>query len=362
MKIERIRLGKIEVPLIKPFKTALRTVDRIVSTVVRLETDTGEIGWGEAHPTGPITGESHESVRGAIANYILPGIQGKPIESLEEVFSALHGSCAGNTSAKAAVDMAVFDLFGKRYGLPLYRLFGGNSNETETNLTISVNPPDEMARDSVEAVSRGFRILKIKVGLDPGLDIERIKAVREAVGRDIVIRVDANQGWNAREAVRIMQELERADLRIELVEQPVKAKDFEGMRRVTRSICTPVLADESVFSPADALKLIGMGAADYINIKLMKTGGLNQGLLICSVAEATGTECFMGCMLETKLAVTAAAHLACGKKVITRCDLDSPFLCSEDPILGGARLEGACLRLTDAPGLGIEDLPTVAWD
>jgi len=362
MKITGIRLGTIEVPLLKPFKTALRAVDRIVSTVVRLETDTGEVGWGEAYPNGPVTGETHESVRGAITRHLLPAIQGRPVEDLEGLFAALDGACAGNPSAKAAIDMAAYDLFGKRFGLPLYRLFGGASNETATNLTISVNAPEEMARDAVEAVSRGFAALKVKVGRDPALDIERIKAIRAAVGPAVVIRVDANQGWSVREAVAIMRELERADLGIELVEQPVVAKDFEGLKRVRESIATPVLADESVFSPEDALTLVRMGAADYLNIKLMKAGGLHQALRICGVAECAHVECFMGCMLETKLGVTAAAHLACGRRIVTRCDLDSPMLCREDPVAGGARIDGAKLILPEKPGLGIDDLPTVTWD
>lgn len=362
MKIKEIKLGKIEVPLLKPFKTALRAVDRIISTIIRVETDTGDFGWGEAYPNGPVTGESHESIRGAIKNYIFPAILDKPIENLEGVFGALDSSCVGNTSAKAAVDMAVYDLFGKRFNIPLYRLFGGDSNQVSTNLTISVNSPADMAKDSTEAVSRGFSALKIKVGRDPMLDIQRIKAIRKAVGDAIIIRVDANQGWSPREAVRIMHELERANLDIELVEQPVAAKDFQGLQDVRKAIATPVLADESVFSPEDALKLILMGAADYLNIKLMKTGGLHQALKICSIAETTNTECFMGCMLETKLAVTAAAHLACGKKVITRCDLDSPSLCTEDPVMGGAIIQGATLTLPEKPGLGIDNLPTVTWD
>lgn len=362
MNIQDIRLGTIEVPLLKPFKTALRSVDRIVSTVLRVETDTGEVGWGEAYPNGPVTGETHESVRGAIRRYLLPAIAGRPVENLEGLFAALHGSCVGNSSAKAGVDMAVYDLFGKRFGLPLFRLLGGDANETTTNLTISVNPLDEMVRDSVEAVTRGFTALKIKVGRDPKLDVERIRAIRAAVGEGVIIRVDANQGWTARESIQIMHELEAADLGIELVEQPVPAKDFTGLKRVKDSIATPVLADESVFSAQDALKLIEMGAADYLNIKLMKAGGIHPALRICAIAEAAHVECFMGCMLETKLGVTAAAHLACGKRIVTRCDLDSPMLCREDPVEGGAKLDGARLLLPEKPGLGVDDLPTVAWD
>ncbi|MBF0498809.1 MAG: dipeptide epimerase [Candidatus Riflebacteria bacterium] len=362
MIITNIRTGTLSVPLRKPFKTALRTVERLLTIVVAVDTDTGVVGFGEAPPTGPITGDSLGSIRGAIHEYIAPRLKGKRIDNLEDTLNALDTSCVKNGSPKAAVDMAVHDLFGKLYGIPLFKLFGGFRRKVETDLTISVNSPKEMAQDSLEAVQRGFRILKIKVGLEPELDIERIRAVREAVGTSVLIRVDANQGWKVREAVNIMKVLEKADLGIELLEQPVIAHDLEGLKQVKESIATPVLADESVFSALDAEQIIAMKAADFVNIKLMKTGGLRSALRICSVAELHGVECFMGCMMESKLSVTAAVHLACAKSIITKCDLDSPSLCSQDPVRGGISIDGPWLTVPDAPGLGIDGIDGVSWD
>lgn len=362
MHITNIRTGMISIPLRTPFKTSLRTIDHIASIVVAVDTDAGLTGYGEAHPTGPITGESHGSVRGAIHEFMLPRLRGKEIQNLEDTLNTLDGSILKNTSAKAAVEMAIFDLFGQKYGIPVYRLLGGFRNKVETDLTISVNSPEEMAQDSRIAIERGFRILKLKVGLNPELDIKRIKAVREAAGADVILRLDANQGWSARETVRIMRIIEAENLGIELLEQPVPAHDLDGLRQVKISIDTPVLADEAVFSALDAHKIISMQAADYINIKLMKTGGLRAALKICAIAEMHNTECFLGCMMESKISITAAAHLACARSIITRCDLDSPALCLTDPVRGGVGIDGPWLTVSEAPGLGIEHIEGVIWD
>jgi L-alanine-DL-glutamate epimerase-like enolase superfamily enzyme len=362
MNITAIKTGLLNVPLLKPFKTALRTVETLRSVVVAITTDSGTTGWGEAPPTGAITGDSLGGIRGAIHEFIAPRLIGKDIANLEDCLDTLERSCIKNTSAKAAIDMALYDSFGQLHKTPLYQLLGGFRRRIETDLTISVNSPEEMARDSQEAVARGFRILKIKVGTDPDLDIKRLQAVRRAIGDGPVIRVDANQGWSPREAVRIMALLEKADHGIELVEQPVLAHDFDGLKYVRDHIATPVLADEAVFTAHDAEELIRRNAADYLNIKLMKTGGIRGALRICALAEIHGVECFMGCMMESKLSVTAATHVACAKSCITRYDLDSAALCAVDPLHGGVTVAGAALTLTDQPGLGIQGIDGVTWD
>ena len=201
---------------------------------------------------------------------------------------------------------------------------------------------------------RGYDCLKVKVGIDPELDVARLAAVREAVGKDVCIRIDANQAWNAKQAVRILNQMQDKGLDIEFVEQPVPAADLEGMQYVTRHADVPVLADESVFSPADALKIMQTGAADLVNIKLMKCGGITNALRIAAAAEVYGVECMIGCMLEAKISVNAAVELACAKKIITRIDLDGPVLCSEDHILGGATFEEKNITVSDAPGMGIQ--------
>ena len=188
-------------------------------------------------------------------------------------------------------------------------------------------------------------------------DVERIEEIRKAVGPKIALRVDANQGWSAKEAVRIIRAMEDKNLDIDLVEQPVNAHDLMGMKLVTGAVYTPILADESVFSAEDAVTIIRERAADLINIKLMKTGGIWGALKICSIAETFGVECMIGCMLESKLAVTAGAHLAAAKSIITRADLDGPSLCKVDLFEGGPQFLENRIVMTDAPGLGITGIP-----
>jgi L-alanine-DL-glutamate epimerase-like enolase superfamily enzyme len=177
------------------------------------------------------------------------------------------------------------------------------------------------------------------------------------VGKEIQIRVDANQGWNAKQSVQIIRAMEDRGLNIELVEQPVPAHDFKGMQYVTGNVATPILADESVFSAEDAVNLIQNRAADLINIKLMKTGGIYNALKICDIAELYGVECMIGCMLEGKLSVSAAAHLAAAKGIISRADLDGPSLCKTDPFTGGPSYKENLIYMNETPGIGIEKVP-----
>lgn len=356
MKITTVKLYTMHIPLITPFKTALRTVDAIDDLIVVLETDDGQRGFGEAPPTAVITGDTIPSVAGGITQFIAPKLIGREVEKFDELHDIIDKAMVHNTTAKAAVEMAVYDLVGKRWNVPLYKLLGGAKCELETDITISVNDVDTMVRDAVTAAERGFRILKVKVGNDASLDALRLTSIKKATPAGTVIRVDANQGWTPKQAVRILNDMQDRGLDIEFVEQPVKALDFDGMKYVTERSYVPVLADESVFSPADALKIMQMGAADMVNIKLMKCAGITNALKIASAAEVYGVECMIGCMLEAKISVTAAVHLACAKSIITKIDLDGPVLCKEDPIIGGAVFNEKLISLPNEPGLGIKGI------
>ncbi len=361
MKITEVRLGILSVPLRVPFKTALRSVDSVQDVVVEIHTDTGNVGYGEAPPTGAITGDTTGAIIGALRDHLIKTIVDRDVDDFETLMQAVQKCMVHNTSAKAAVDMALWDLYGQLYRIPVYKLMGGCRKQIVTDITISVNDPEEMARDAINAVQRGYDTLKVKVGANPALDVARLAAVRKAVGPDCCIRIDANQGWSPKQAVRILNQMQEKGLDIEFVEQPVKARDFEGLKYVTERSHVPVLADESVFSPEDALTIMQMGAADLVNIKLMKCGGLYNALKIASAAEVYGVECMIGCMLEAKISVNAAVHLACGKQIITKIDLDGPVLCSEDPVLGGAVFEERLITVSDEPGLGIKGVEKMTY-
>ena len=321
MKITEVRLGKISVPLRVPFKTALRSVDSVEDVVVEIHTDTGHTGYGEAPPTGAITGDTTGAIIGAIQDHIAKSIIGMDVDDFEDVLQKVQKCVVKNSSAKAAVDIALWDLYGQLYKIPVYKLMGGARKNIVTDITISVNDPET-----------------------------------KAVGDDVCIRIDANTAWEPKEAVRILNGMQEKGLQIELVEQPVKAHDLEGLKYVTENSYVPVLADESVFSPEDAVKIMQMRAADLVNIKLMKCGGLYNALKIVSAAEVYGVECMLGCMLEAKISVNAAVELACAKKIITKIDLDGPVLCSEDPIIGGAVFNEKNITVSDEPGLGIKGI------
>lgn len=361
MKITEVRLGMISVPLRVPFKTALRTVNSVEDVVVEIRTDTGAVGFGEAPPTGAITGDTTGAIIGALQDHLIKSIVGRDVDDFEELMKIVQKCVVHNTSAKAAVDMALWDLYGQLYKIPVYKMLGGCRKQIVTDITISVNDPEEMARDAINAIERGYETLKVKVGANPALDVARLAAVRQAIGPDYQIRIDANQAWSPKQAVRILNQMQDKGLDIEFVEQPVAARDFEGMKYVTERSWVPVLADESVFSPDDALKIMQMGAADLVNIKLMKCGGIYNALKIASAAEVYGVECMIGCMLEAKISVNAAVHLACAKQIITKIDLDGPVLCSEDPIQGGAVFEEKNITVSDEPGLGIKGVEGIRY-
>ncbi len=361
MKITDIRIGEISVPLKTPFKTALRTVNSVEDIIVEVHTDTGNIGYGEAPPTGVITGDTKGSIIGALNDHIKKNIIGMDIENFEDIMLKLDKCVVKNNSAKAAIDIALYDLYGQLLNAPIYKILGGYRNEIITDITISVNDPEEMAKDSIDAIKRGFNTLKIKVGKDAATDILRMKAIRNAVGYDVKLRIDANQGWKPKEAVKALRKMEDEGLDIEFVEQPVEAHDIDGLKFVTDNVSIPVLADESVFSPMDALTILQKRAADFVNIKLMKTGGIHNALKICSIAEIYGVECMIGCMLEAKVSVNAAVHLAAAKSIITKIDLDGPVLCSVDPVEGGAIFNEYKITLNDEPGFGIKKINGIRY-
>jgi len=357
MKITDISFAMLKVPLKTPFKTALRSVNNIEDVIVIVKTDTGHTGYGEAPATSAITGDTHGSIIEAIRVVMTPRLIGKDISNLNEVTHIIQSSMVKNYSAKAAIEIAVYDLFAQLYSAPLYKILGGGEPTLSTDITISVDYIDKMVEDSKKAVELGFDTLKIKVGKDIGLDLERVKAIYSAVKDTALLRLDANQGWTAKEAVFALRSLEDSGVKLELVEQPVRADDLDGMKYITESVQTPVMADESTFGPKEVIELIKMRAADIINIKLMKTGGISNAIKIADIAATYDIECMIGCMLESSVSVAAAAHFAVSKSnVITKVDLDGPSLCEYNPVVCGVNFNNAEITISDVPGLGVKSI------
>ena len=362
MRITGFKLGLLQVPLRVPFKTALRTVEAIEDVIIKLETDTGHIGYGEAPPTVAITGDSLDSILAALRDHIGPALLGLDIAELDGNCRLVQNALLKNTSAKAAAEIALYDLYAQHREMPLYQALGSGTPRLLTDLTISVNDTATMISDCETAIARGFEALKIKVGKDPEGDGVRLHAIRQAVNGRASLRIDANQGWNSGQTLAIMTALEADDDLFELIEQPVPAGDIEGMVAIKAGIRTPLLADESAFNLAQVKQLAERGGADIFNIKLMKTGGLSQAIAIADYCQAEGLQCLMGCMLEGGISAAAAVHLAIARsRVITKIDLDGPSLGMFNPIDGNVHFDDAVITVSDRPGLGIRSVSHITW-
>ncbi len=361
MRIQNIEIGSSDILLKTPFKTALRTVNTLESIIVRVTTESGMVGYGETAPTEAITGDSKHSILDALEVISRCMIE-KDIENKERLLSLVHHTVEKNFNAKSAIEIALYDLWSQMAEMPLYRYLGGEKNLFKTGITISLNTKEIMVADALEAVKNGFESLKIKLGDDPIEDISRVEAIYWAVGKQISLKLDANQGWSPEETVRFLADLEKKAIAVELIEQPVKREDFEGLKAIKERSTTPILADESIFSPEDARVLLEMQAVDLINIKLDKCGGIYKALEIADICQEYGVQCMIGCMLEGAISVGAAAHMASARaEMITLYDLDAPILCKESPVIGGAVFEGADIRLSEKFGLGIKDIKNVKW-
>ena len=362
MKVTGFKLAKLCVPLITPFKTALRTVTKVDDIILLVETDTGNIGYGEAPPTAVITGDTHGSIIDALRYHIMPAIIGMNVSDLDAITSSIQGAIVHNTNAKAAAEIAIYDLCAQAQAVPLYKMLGSDTPHLSTDLTISVDDVDKMVADSLLALEQGYETLKIKVGKNIDLDIIRIKAIHGKTKGKAELILDANQGWSAEQTVRALDELEKAGIALDLIEQPVKADDIDGMEYITSRVNTPVMADESAFNVMQVRELLERKACDIINIKLMKTGGISNAIKIANIAKDHGAQCMIGCMLETSISVSAAAHFAAAHAdVITRIDLDGPALGTFDPVDGGTTFDGPNITLGGEPGLGIHAIKDLKY-
>jgi len=353
MKISNIRTSTLKAPLKNPFITSLRRVDALEDLVVIIECDDGSVGYGEGAPTPVITGETMGSMIATI-EYIKPHIIGLEIEDLDTILGLVHNLILKNTTAKSALEIALYDLKAKAAKQPLYQMLGGTQTHFKTDITISMGEIDKMIKDSLDAVNLGYDTLKIKIGDDPQKDRERVKAIHSALDRNIQLRLDANQGWTAKESVSLLHALEKDNIIAEFIEQPVKADDTEGLRYIKERVQTPLLADESIFSVKDARKLLEMQAIDYVNIKLAKTAGITQALELADLSREFGVKCMIGCMLEGPISVAAGVHVASAKAdIITMLDLDAVSLLASHPVEMSIVFDESNIILSDNAGLGV---------
>lgn len=349
--ISDIATTRVSVPLREAFRTALRTVETAHAVRVAITTTDGATGYGEAVGTPPITGETLGSIEAAVAGPISAALCGRDVEDLDAAGQALSASVVGNFSAKSAVDCALYDLVARRLGVSLRAVLGGGGADVLTDITVSAADPGGMTDAARHRLAAGFHVLKLKVGGhgDVDRDVTRVKAVREGVGNDVTLRVDANQAWSPRGAVHAIRAFEDLGLEVSLVEQPVAAKDLDGLAFVTAHVDTPIMADESVFTGRDFLDVVKRRAADLVNVKLAKCGGLRAAQALLAIAETTGVSALIGCMLELPLAVAAATSLAAARLPDAVHDLDAAWWLADEE--GPLRYEEGRVVLPVGAGL-----------
>ena len=349
--ITSVTIYKLDVPFWEPFVISLGAIPAADNLVIKIDTSCGLTGIGEASPLRFIAGET-QATEFVLAQSLAKVIKGKNPFEIEDRLTDLDKAIAGNYTLKSAFDMALFDLSGKKAGMPLFRLLGGADNRViKTDMTVSINAPEYMASKALEFKKKGFHALKVKLGTTTEMDVARIKAIRESIGYDMPIRIDANQGWDIVTAIRTLKALEPYN--IEHCEEPVPYWNNKDLVRVKECSPIPIMADESVFNHHDAFRLAALGACDYFNIKLSKSGGIFNALKIIAIAEAAGIKSQVGCMNETRYALTALTHLVAARKNIVHFDIDSCLYQSIDPVTGGIEYcDGGQWKLPETPGIG----------
>lgn len=355
MKIVDMKIEKFYIELSEPFKVAFAEVTHCENLLIKIETDEGYVGYGEAAPFAPVTGETAEGCAAVLQMFRRGLIGMNPLE-IEKIHVMMDSLVHGNGSAKCAVDIALHDLKGKVMNAPLYQVLGGYQDVVQNDITIGIATPEKMAATAEKYVNElGYRILKLKAGIDVQDDLRMIRLIREAVGPDIRLRVDANQGYNVSRAITALEGMKQYG--VEAVEQCLPDWDVDGAAFLKSKISgIQLMLDESVHTVKDAARICKANAADILNIKLMKCGGLYRGGQISTLAENYGMTCMVGCMLESKIAITAGLSLVASRKNITEADCDS-FLYykdSETGMPGGFERDGDMFRLSEKPGLGLD--------
>ncbi|NJP32400.1 mandelate racemase/muconate lactonizing enzyme family protein [Micromonospora thermarum] len=359
MTITAVRTHRLSAPLHTPFVTALRRTTTVDTLVVEVVDADGRRGFGEAPQVWQVTGASVAGSEACVREVLGPLLTGRTPDDLVARCTEVGRAVAGNEAAKSAVDVALHDLAARRLGVPLVRLLGGTALRVPTDVTLAAGDAVDLAAAARARRSEGFDVLKLKVGTDAAGDLDRVRAVRSAVGAGVRIRLDANQGWTPRDAVRVIRGIEDAGLDVELVEQPVPRWDLDGLAWVSERVSTPILADEAVFGARDLVEVIRRRAADLVNVKLAKCGGLHAARTLLDLAVAHGMGTVVGSMMETQVGIGAAASLAAAYGTTAVPDLDAAWWLAWSPVRGGPRYEGASVVLPDAPGLGIEALAEV---
>jgi L-alanine-DL-glutamate epimerase-like enolase superfamily enzyme len=350
MKIARVEAWPVTMRLAEPYSIAYENVTKATNVFLRIETTRNVVGYGCAAPDPHVTGEDHERVLSALRETAGPGITGSDPLRHTMLMERLRKDLGSMPSARAAVDMALYDILGKTAGVPVWKILGGYRSRIRTSVTIGILPERETISAARDLVARGFRCLKLKGGRDVDEDICRVLKLREEVGARIELRFDANQGYTVEQSLRFVEGTRKAKL--ELLEQPTPKKEIDQLGRVSRRVSLPVMADESLVTLRDAFRLARRDLVDMVNIKLMKAGGIGEAIQINAVARSAGLEVMVGCMDEAALGIAAGLQFALARPNVAYADLDGHLDLLDDPSAGSVQLRAGTVIANDQPGLG----------
>ncbi len=336
----------------EPFVIATEVSYYTQNVFIRIQSDEGITGMGECSAFPMLVGETQNTCF-EVAKDFARLTKGKNPLDIGGIMKELDQYIAFNATIKSAWDLALHDLAAKHAGLPLYKFLGGNKKTIQTDLTIGIDAPEKMAEKAIEFVADGVKIIKVKLGKKGAEDVQRIKLIREAVGNDIQLRIDANQGWDFDTADSTLKALGQYD--IQYCEQPIPRQFDNLLPELRKRSPIKIMADESVFDHYDAIRLMDADAIDYVNIKLAKSGGILEAKRIADVTGERGIACMLGGMLESRLALTAKVHFAMSHDNIKFYDLDTCLLGQlEDPVIGGAVYNNYFLTVSDEPGIAAD--------
>jgi L-alanine-DL-glutamate epimerase-like enolase superfamily enzyme len=355
MRIRRVEAEPLELTLETPYAIAYEEVSAVTNVLIRVHTDGGLTGLGVAAPDLRVTGERAEDIGRIVDDVVHPALRGSDPLRFALLMNRLAGPLDRWPSVRSGVDLALHDLLGKFADLPLYRLLGGFRDRIKTSVTIGILPEQETVTQAKARVSEGFKALKLKGGKDVEADIARTLKVREAVGKSVAIRFDANQGYSVEQAVRFVSETKKAH--IEVLEQPTPKGEPALLGNVASRVAVPIMADESLVNLKDAFRLAKGALADMVNIKLMKVGGLQEAWEVNAVARAAGLPVMVGCLDEIALGISAGLAMALSRPNIVYADLDGHLGLRGDPTVDSVRLEDGVLYPSPSPGLGLEGVP-----
>ncbi|HEY3130376.1 MAG TPA: enolase C-terminal domain-like protein [Acidobacteriota bacterium] len=359
MKITSIETITVRVPVNpeRAIRGAHRTHNISPFLVVKIHTDKGITGLGEVSCTPGWSGEDQVAAARAIKNIFAPALRGENPTEIERLSRVLEEVLPQYQFTKAALEMSLWDIFGKSVGLPVYRLLGGPVRDfVPTKFSISGLEPGRAAEIAGWAARQGFNRMKVKVGIEPDQDVARVSAVRLAVGPHIKLGVDANGGWSLEMALRTIDRLR--EYGITFVEQPVPRQDLDALAEVRRQTKLPIIADESVYTLQDAMAVVRANAADVLSVYVAKAGGIGPARKIAAVAEAAGLTCTVGSNLELGVGSAAMIHLAMATPGIGAerfpCDILTPFFYDDDLLVEPLPITAGQARPPERPGLGVE--------